>query len=439
MRLLDEAIDEYQKALRLSPNFADIITRLGIAYRDKGSYDEAIKEFNRAKECNPKYIPARLHLGITYYSQGFYGLAEEEWREALVFDPDNNAMTDILEFCKAPESLSGASPLDLLDIQGLTTHFFTRAGRDQGRRQPEPQAPEGPGARPGRRIGVRQDRDRTLHPEPRSLSRQDRFRKDLLRRRGPARLLSDEEMRTIRGARISMIFQEPMTALNPVFTVGNQIAEVLTTHRHASKKQAMAAAVDLLHSVGIPSPEKRVNEYPHQLSGGMRQRVMIAMAIACKPSLILADEPTTALDVTIQAHILELLSTIQAEMGMAMVLVTHDLGLIAERAHEVAVMYAGRIVEQAETGELFANPQHPYTRGLMASIPKPGEEGRKRLRTIAGTVPQLHDLPKGCTFSPRCDIRTGKCEAEPGTRGSEARTSGAVLGSEVNHGMRNAE
>jgi len=142
--------------------------------------------------------------------------------------------------------------------------------------------------------------------------------------------------------------------------------------------------------------------------------VMIAMAIACKPSLILADEPTTALDVTIQAHILELLGTIQAEMGMAMVLVTHDLGLIAERAHEVAVMYAGRIVEQAETKELFANPQHPYTRGLMASIPKPGEEGRRRLRTIPGTVPRLYDLPKACTFLPRCDIKTRKCEVEPG-------------------------
>jgi len=204
-----------------------------------------------------------------------------------------------------------------------------------------------------------------------------------------------------------------MTALNPVFTVGNQIAEVLTAHQNASRKEALKSAVDLLYSVGIPSPEKRVHEYPHQLSGGMRQRVMIAMAIACKPSLILADEPTTALDVTIQAHILELLGTIQREMGMALVLVTHDLGLIAERAHEVAVMYAGRIVEQAETKELFANPQHPYTRGLMASIPKPGEERHKRLRTIAGTVPRLNDLPKGCTFAPRCDIKTGKCENEP--------------------------
>ena len=210
-----------------------------------------------------------------------------------------------------------------------------------------------------------------------------------------------------------MIFQEPMTALNPVFTVGNQIAEVLTAHQHVSKQQAMDAAVELLRSVGIPSPEKRVEEYPHQLSGGMRQRVMIAMAIACKPSLILADEPTTALDVTIQAHILELLGRIQSEMGMAMILVTHDLGLIAERAHEVAVMYAGRIVEQTDTRELFANPQHPYTRGLMASIPRPVEAGKTRLKTIPGTVPRLYDLPKGCTFSPRCDIKTAQCVVEP--------------------------
>ncbi len=225
--------------------------------------------------------------------------------------------------------------------------------------------------------------------------------------------LPSDEMRKIRGAKISMIFQEPMTALNPVFTVGNQIAEVLTTHLDVTNSQAFNTAIELLHSVGIPSPEKRVREYPHQLSGGMRQRVMIAMAIACKPSLILADEPTTALDVTIQAHILELLGQIQKEMGMAMILVTHDLGLIAERAHEVAVMYAGLIVEQADTTELFANPLHPYTRGLMASIPKPGEGRKTRLRTIAGTVPKLYDLPEGCRFSPRCEISTRQCEKEP--------------------------
>ena len=226
--------------------------------------------------------------------------------------------------------------------------------------------------------------------------------------------LPESEMRSIRGARISMIFQEPMTALNPVFTVGNQIGEVLITHQHSTRREAIERSVELLRSVGIPSPEKRVREYPHQLSGGMRQRVMIAMAIACKPSLILADEPTTALDVTIQAHILELLGRIQAEMGMAMVLVTHDLGLIAERAHEVAVMYAGRIVEQAETRGLFADPRHPYTRGLMASIPRPGESRRARLSTIRGTVPRLSDLPPGCAFQPRCDIRSDQCAAEPG-------------------------
>jgi peptide/nickel transport system ATP-binding protein/oligopeptide transport system ATP-binding protein len=302
--------------------------------------------------------------------------------------------------------------LDLLDIQGLTTHFFTRAGVIKAVDNLSLKL------RKGRVLGLVGESGcgktvtalsilNLVPPPGKIISGKILFDgQDLL-------TLSPEEMRSIRGARISMIFQEPMTALNPVFTVGNQIAEVLTTHRNNTKKEATESAVELLRSVGIPSPEKRVDEYPHQLSGGMRQRVMIAMAIACKPLLILADEPTTALDVTIQAHILELLGRIQAEMGMAMLLVTHDLGLIAERAHEVAVMYAGRIVEQAETLELFANPQHPYTRGLMASIPKPGEEGRKRLKTIAGSVPRLHDLPKGCKFITRCDIKTAQCEAEP--------------------------
>jgi oligopeptide/dipeptide ABC transporter ATP-binding protein len=302
--------------------------------------------------------------------------------------------------------------LDLLDIQGLTTHFLTRSGVIKAVDNLSLRL------RKGRVLGLVGESGcgktvtalsiLNLVPYPgKIMSGKIYFEgQNLLD-------LSGEEMRAIRGAKISMIFQEPMTALNPVFTVGNQIAEVLTSHQVITKQQARNAAIELLRSVGIPSPEKRVDEYPHQLSGGMRQRVMIAMAIACKPALILADEPTTALDVTIQAHILELLGNIQADMGMAMILVTHDLGLIAERAHEVAVMYAGRIVEQAGTGELFANPQHPYTRGLMASIPKPGEEGRRRLRTIPGSVPRLHDLPKGCTFSPRCDMKTGKCESEP--------------------------
>ncbi len=248
--------------------------------------------------------------------------------------------------------------MDLLVLKDLTTHFFTRAGVVKAVDNVTL------GLQKGRVLGLVGESGcgktvtalsiLNLVPYPGKIVAGNILfeGRDLL-------TLSPEEMRKVRGAEISMIFQEPMTALNPVFTVGNQIAEVLTTHLGATKKQAMDSAVELLHSVGIPSPEKRVHEYPHQMSGGMRQRVMIAMAIACKPSLVLADEPTTALDVTIQAHILELLSRIQAEMGMALILVTHDLGLIAERAHEVAVMYAGRIVEQTDTKELFANPLHP--------------------------------------------------------------------------------
>ncbi len=302
--------------------------------------------------------------------------------------------------------------MDLLSIQGLTTLFHTRAGNLKAVDNLSLALQK------GRILGLVGESGcgktvtalsilNLVPPPGRIVAGKIFFEgRDLLQ-------LPPEEMRSIRGARISMIFQEPMTALNPVFTVGNQIIEVITTHSTVPKKEAMASAIDLLQSVGIPSPEKRVHEYPHQLSGGMRQRVMIAMAIACKPSLILADEPTTALDVTIQAHILALLCRLQAEMDMAMVLVTHDLGLIAERAHEVAVMYAGRIVEQAETRELFENPLHPYTKGLLASVPKPGRNGKKRLSTIAGSVPQLSDLPAGCKFITRCDIKTAQCVTEP--------------------------
>ena len=302
--------------------------------------------------------------------------------------------------------------MDLLEIKDLATHFFTRAGVikavDNLSLSLQKDRVLGLVGESGCGKTVTALSVLNIVPYPgRIVSGSIFFEgRDLL-------TLEPKEMRSIRGSKISMIFQEPMTALNPVFTVGNQIAEVLITHLSVTKRQAMDSAVDLLRSVSIPSPEKRVHEYPHQLSGGMRQRVMIAMAIACKPSLILADEPTTALDVTIQAHILELLGQIQQEMGMAVILVTHDLGLIAERAHEVAVMYAGRIVEQAGTAELYANPLHPYTRGLMDSVPKPDEARKTRLRTIAGTVPRLHDLPAGCTFVQRCEDKSERCIAEP--------------------------
>ncbi len=238
-------------------------------------------------------------------------------------------------------------------------------------------------------------------------------------------------MRQVRGARISMIFQEPMTALNPVFTVGNQIAEVLTAHQDISSKQALDQAVELLRSVGIPSPEKRVHEYPHQLSGGMRQRVMIAMAIACRPSLILADEPTTALDVTIQAHILELLDTDPGGDGHG-----DGPGHARPRPDRRTRPRGCGHVRRQDRGagrdrRAVQPPLHPYTRGLMASMPRPGQTGRGRLRTIPGSVPRLEDLPLGCKFAPRCDIKTARCETEPELIEVEAGTPGEVLGSEV--------
>jgi oligopeptide/dipeptide ABC transporter ATP-binding protein len=226
-------------------------------------------------------------------------------------------------------------------------------------------------------------------------------------------LIKEKEMRKIRGNRISMIFQEPMTSLNPVFTVGNQVGEVFQLHKGASTKQARELSIEMLRAVKIPSPEKRVDDYPHQLSGGMRQRVMIAMALACQPSLLIADEPTTALDVTIQAQILELMNDLQEEKGMSTVLITHDLGVVAETCHDVVVMYAGRMVEKSSAVSLFENPQHPYTKGLMNSIPKLGSK-QKRLNTIPGLVPSLGNFPKGCRFQDRCSLAGPECkEAEP--------------------------
>ncbi len=227
--------------------------------------------------------------------------------------------------------------------------------------------------------------------------------------------LPDGEMRRIRGRSISMIFQEPMTSLNPVFQIGDQIAEVLRLHEGMSRKDAWERSVEMLQMVGIPAPERRVREYPHQLSGGMRQRAMIAMALACSPKLMIADEPTTALDVTIQAQILELMNQLQKEKGMSVILITHNLGVIAETAKKVAIMYAGRIVEYAEVRPIFATPLHPYTQGLLKSIPRLDKDQarRERLEAIPGLVPSLLDLPAGCKFSNRCKFAFEKCGVEP--------------------------
>ncbi len=234
--------------------------------------------------------------------------------------------------------------------------------------------------------------------------------------------LSEREMRHVRGNEIAMIFQEPMTSLNPVYTVGNQIVETIRLHQKKSSSQAWADAVEMLGKVGIADPQQRVRQYPHQMSGGMRQRVMIAMAVSCEPALLIADEPTTALDVTIQAQILDLLDELQEQNGMSILLITHDLGVVAERADDVAVMYASRIVEVADSKQLFAGPLHPYTQGLLKSLPRLGFSG-ERLPTISGTVPEPLRFPGGCKFHPRCPVGQSdrRCQTvEPTLREVEA-------------------
>jgi peptide/nickel transport system ATP-binding protein/oligopeptide transport system ATP-binding protein len=232
--------------------------------------------------------------------------------------------------------------------------------------------------------------------------------RDLLR-------LTEDEMREKRGRDIAMIFQEPMTSLNPVLRIGEQIAEAIRLHQHVSDREAMDRSVKLLGEVGISDPERRVKDYPHQMSGGMRQRVMIAMAMSCRPGLLLADEPTTALDVTIQAQILELISDLKKKNNMAVIWITHDLGIVAEAAQKVAVMYAGKIVEIADVERLFARPLHPYTRGLIESRPSGctdvNDEGKAYLKTIPGTVPSLYELPAGCSFADRCALAEDRCRA----------------------------
>ncbi len=223
--------------------------------------------------------------------------------------------------------------------------------------------------------------------------------------------LKPKEMRSVRSREIGIIFQEPMTSLNPVYTVGKQIAEVVRQHQKLSRKDALDKATEMLRLVGIPTPERRVHDYPHQFSGGMRQRVMIAMALSCEPQLIIADEPTTALDVTIQAQIMDLLSEMQQRLGMAIMLITHDMGVVASSTQRVVVMYAGRVVEEAEVGALFEQPLHPYTQGLIRSIPRIDRtlERQAKLDTIAGSVPNLLFPPPGCRFAPRCKAARAEC------------------------------
>jgi oligopeptide/dipeptide ABC transporter ATP-binding protein len=255
--------------------------------------------------------------------------------------------------------------------------------------------------------------------------------------------LAERDMQKVRGAEIALIFQEPMTALNPVFTIGSQIAETLIVHDRATKKTARQRAIDLLEAVRVPEPHLRVREYPHQLSGGLRQRALIAISLACEPALVIADEPTTALDVTIQAQILDLLRDLQRRLGLALLLITHDLGVVAEMADRVAVMYAGRIVEEAPVRALFGDAKHPYTRGLMASMP--GGERGGRLKAIQGTVPPLGALPPGCCFEPRCPSRFAPCAtAHPGftvfQRGDEVQAVKCYLhGPAVEPEARDAE
>jgi peptide/nickel transport system ATP-binding protein len=301
----------------------------------------------------------------------------------------------------------------LLQVKDLTTHFFTERGVARAVEEVSLELMS------GRVLGVVGESGcgksvtalsimRLIEPPGRIVSGEIWFAgRNLL-------TLSEAEMRSLRGNEISMIFQEPMTSLNPVFRIGDQIIEAIRQHERMSRREALGRAIDLLDRVGIPSPQDRVNDYPHQMSGGMRQRVMIAIALACSPRLIIADEPTTALDVTIQAQILELLQKMREQTGTAIMLITHDLGVIAEVTQNVAVMYAGRVVEQAKCVDLFDKPLHPYTQGLMQSIPgKAAQEGRKRLQAIPGVVPSLLALPPGCKFNTRCPYVFDRCLVDP--------------------------
>jgi len=311
----------------------------------------------------------------------------------------------------------GANPADtVLEIENLQTHFFTASGVVR--------AVDGVSyaVRSGETLGVVGESGCGKSVTALSILRlvadpPGRIVGGAIRFEGTNLLdLTETEMEGIRGNDISMIFQEPMTSLNPLMTVGRQISEAIALHQGLSRRNAMDQAVEMLHRVHMPEPERRAHAYPHQLSGGMRQRVMIAMAVSCNPKLLIADEPTTALDVTIQAQILDLMRELQYTLGTAIVLITHDMGVVAENADRVVVMYAGRRVEEASAEDLFERPGHPYTKGLLGSLPKLDDAAytdtrRPRLNEIKGMVPSLANLPQGCTFAPRCGFASDECRA----------------------------
>ena len=296
----------------------------------------------------------------------------------------------------------------LLEVKDLRTSFFTDAG--------EVRAVDGVSfaVEPGKLMGLVGESGsgktasvlsvmRLLPERARVMGGSVLFEgRDLLK-------LSEPEMRAVRGAKIAMIFQEPMTSLNPVFTIGSQIGEAIRLHQHTARRETLERTIEALRLVGIADPDRRVNDYPHQLSGGMRQRVMIAMALACEPKLLIADEPTTALDVTIQAQILDLIRELQVRLKLAVILVTHDLGVVAQYADDVTILYAARVMEQAPSAELFDHPLNPYTRGLLESIPGVDGHRHHRLRAIAGTIPNALHPPSGCRFHPRCPMAIDEC------------------------------
>ena len=304
---------------------------------------------------------------------------------------------------------------DILEVKQLSTHFFTRSGAVKAVDDVSFAIPRGStlalvGESGSGKSVTSLSILRLVLPPGRIVAGQIIFNgRDLMK-------LDKEALRSLRGREIAMIFQDPMSSLNPVFTVGDQIAEAIQVHQKLPRKETWAKAVEMMERVKIPDAPRRAKDYPHQLSGGMRQRVMIAMALSCNPSLLIADEPTTALDVTIQAEILELLRGLRDDFHLSMLIITHDLGVVAETADRVAVMYAGRIVENAPARAIFHSPKHPYTEGLLNSVPRLTEEGLKlrRLSTIEGTVPSLLDLPPGCKFAPRCSYVIDECrQSEP--------------------------